>query len=86
MLSSIAGIALFRSVMVPEFSTRANRSLPLKKWHKRSRSNYRDRVNKKWVKRFGTKTERTIVQIAQGLFVHPNTFTYLENNIEKFKL
>ena len=86
MLSHIAGIAVFKSPMVPEFSTRAIRSLPLKKWHKLSRSNYRDRVNKKWVKRFGTKTERTFLQTAQGFFVHPNTFTYLENNIEKFKL
>ncbi len=82
-LTHIGGVPVFSNVMVPEFTVLPVKSLPLKNWHKRSRASYRARVNKKWVKRFGTKTERTIVSTGGAIFAHPNTFKLLEKTFDE---
>lgn len=45
----------------------AKKSLPLKDWHRKA-GKYRDRVNKKWRKRYGLGEPTHAVQTPQGIF------------------
>lgn len=58
-----------------------NKKLEPKRWHKKSRSKYAARTQKKWVKKFGQKDVPYFLQTAQGLFMHPATFRRLQEAI-----
>jgi len=58
--------------------------VPVKK-HKRRRSDRTGsthrRIQKKWIKRHGTKWVPTVIQIpGQGMFVTPKTFEFLKTS------
>lgn len=81
-LQKLNGVPLFEVSHLAEFKDFPVRKLEFKKWHKRSRSAYFYRVQKKWEKRFGVKNEPYLLHTADGIYGHPNTIKRLLKAIE----
>lgn len=73
---SIYGMKLVSHEFIPEFE-----EVPVK-IHRHNMNyktiNYHNRIQKKWLKRFGTKKIRPIHFTAGAIFAHPNTIRFIK--------
>lgn len=73
----LTGIRLIPSTFLPIFCEVPVRKHKLKTWM--TKTKYHLRIQKKWNKRFGFKTERAFYQMGDKLAAHPTNIEFVKN-------
>ncbi len=77
-MNSLFGFRLIENPHIQEFFTIPNK----RHFQNSNMSNfYHKRIQKKWNKRFGCKTERQIIKNGDNLIAHPKTIELIKKNI-----